>query len=225
MEKCASVILAFSAIPFIAACSAGGGNNIASANITGDSLAAATPQNDVAAPPPPPPAPTSAPVDSAFLVGHWARQGNCASTVSFQPDGALWVTGYTAASRWSLNGGLIETTRPDGATTRQSIARSGDALIVTAQSGELVRMTRCFSPAATPSYAGPAPAPPPAAPRPAVRVYQLRVASNVRETFDTESACIVERERLREQRDAECRNRGLGLISCFISVECMGTTR
>ncbi|HYI47929.1 MAG TPA: hypothetical protein VEX35_05630 [Allosphingosinicella sp.] len=211
-------------IPLIAACSAGGDNN-ASANITGDNLAAATPQNDAASLPPPPPAPADTSVDSAFLIGHWGRQGNCTSTVTFHPDGTITVTGYAAASRWSLNGGLIETTRPDGAATRQPIARSGDALIVTEQSGGSVRLTRCFAPASPPGYASPAPTPQPAALRPAVRVYQLRIAGNVRETFDSESACIVERNRLRELRNEECRNRGLGLISCLISVECMGTTR
>jgi len=87
------------------------------------------------------PAPTGAPVDEAFLIGRWGREGDCNQTLEFRAGGAAFPP---EGSRWSMAGNVVTVTTPGGQPEPRTVARTGNDRM-TVSGGEVppLTLTRC----------------------------------------------------------------------------------
>jgi hypothetical protein len=120
--------------------SAAAGNNSATAN--------------AAAPAAPAAAGTGAPVDQAFLVGHWSPAADCSQTMSFNADGTASATGEREEARWKLEGGAVMAGPVGKPQVRTPVSRNGDKLILAGPQGQSLELTRCQSAATDAPGAG-----------------------------------------------------------------------
>ena len=120
-------------------CNRGAANNSAANN----SSAANASANAAA----PAAAATGAPVDQAFLLGHWSPAPDCSQTMSFNADGTAQATGNPDA-RWKLEGGAVTAETAGKPPARTPVSRNGDKLVLTGPQGQTVELTRCQSAAA-----------------------------------------------------------------------------
>ena len=139
-----SALLAVTALALVTGCNRGASNNSAGANssTTANSAAPVTPGGPGAGAPG-----GGGAVDQASLIGHWGMAGDCSQTVSFNADGTATATGEEDPVRWTLEGNTIVTTEGNDPPERASIARNGEGLTVTPQTGATMQLTRCAAPA------------------------------------------------------------------------------
>jgi hypothetical protein len=119
--------------------SAAAGNNSASANAAAPAAAATG---------------TGAPVDQAFLVGHWSPAADCSQTMSFNADGTATATGESEEARWKLEGGAVMAGPVSKPPVRTPVSRNGDKLVLTGPQGQSLELTRCQSAATDAPAAG-----------------------------------------------------------------------
>ncbi len=122
--------------------SAGAGNNSTTANAAAPAAPAATGAG------------AGAPVDQAFLVGHWGQGSDCSATMSFNADGTAEATGETEEARWTLEGGAVMAGPVGKPPVRTPVSRSGDNLVLTGPQGQKLTLTRCPSAATGAPAAG-----------------------------------------------------------------------
>lgn len=133
----------------LAGCNRSATNNSASANASNNSATA-----NAAAPAAPSAAGAGAPVDRAFLIGHWGQSPDCSSTMSFNADGTAEATGEREEARWSFEGGAIMAGPVGKPAVRTPVSRSGDNLVLSGPQGQTITLTRCAAAAADAPTAG-----------------------------------------------------------------------
>ena len=118
--------------------SAAAGNNSSTANASAPAAPAAAPGATGA----------GAPVDQAFLVGHWSPAPDCTQTMSFNADGTAEATGEREEARWTLEGGAVMAGPVGKPPVRTPVSRSGDKLVLAGPQGQSLTLSRCQSAAA-----------------------------------------------------------------------------
>lgn len=140
--KLNAALLAATCFTALAACTpqAGGNNQTSSVgNSAGNASAPAggnaSAGNSAA------PAPTGAPVDEAFLIGRWGREGDCNQTLEFRAGGVAFPP---EGSRWSMAGNVVTVTTPGAQPEPRTVARMGtDRMTVSGGEGTPLTLTRC----------------------------------------------------------------------------------
>ena len=130
-------ILAMTGLALVG-CNRGAANNSAAAGNNSSTANAAAPAATGA----------GAPVDQAFLVGHWSPAPDCSETMSFNADGTAETTGEREEARWKLEGGVVVAGPVGKAPVRTPVSRSGDKLVLAGPQGQSLELTRCQSAAA-----------------------------------------------------------------------------
>ncbi len=135
-------LLAAASFAALAACTpqAGGNNQAAPAgNSAGNASAPAG--GNLAAGNSAAPVPVGEPVDEAFLIGRWGREGDCNQTLEFRAGGAAFPP---EGSRWTMAGDVVTVTTPGGEPEPRTVARAGaDRMIVSGGEGPPLTLTRC----------------------------------------------------------------------------------
>lgn len=149
MRQTRMILIAATGAALLAGCNRGISTN-SQANVTTPAANLALPKEPE--PAAPPALPETAPVDQAFLVGHWSDDPNCARTISLNADGTAARSDSGGTGRWSLEGDLLVMDELAPVTA----GRDGDMLVLTAN-GRQGRLTRCTEAAPPPGADAPAP--------------------------------------------------------------------
>jgi hypothetical protein len=140
MKKTNFAIFAMTGLALVG-CNRGAANNSAAAGNNSSTANASTPAAPAATG-------AGAPVDQAFLVGHWSPAPDCSQTMSFNADGTAEATGEREEARWTLEGGAVLAGPVGKPPVRTPVSRSGDKLILAGPQGQSLTLSRCQSAAA-----------------------------------------------------------------------------